>query len=330
MRWQTVLFRLLLAGLLVPALGLTALRLIEPGLGVLVRLTSFTPVALVLYAAAFTLVLGKLVFPARESVRAWTAIMAVVVVGLGLQLWWISPQFMGSRPDPAAGAQKLQVMSMNLYRGAADPALVIETAALERVDILVLQEVTPKALRELEEYGLTEAYPYRAGIPEEGVEGTMAFAAYRIRGAERLDTEFGSWSFDVVLPQGLLRMYAVHTQPPYGDAVGWRDDLDAIAEAAEKDRELDLMAGDFNATADHAEFRQLADLDFHSAAERANAGWQPTWPEHGEKSFLGMPLPRIVQIDHVLVGRSMTATSSETFSIKGTDHRALVAEVAFR
>jgi hypothetical protein len=26
----------------------------------------------------------------------------------------------------------------------------------------------------------------------------------------------------------------------------------------------------------------------------------------------------------------MTATSSETFSIKGTDHRALVAEVAFR
>ena len=79
MRWQTVLFRLLLAGLLVPALGLTALRLIEPGLGVLVRLTSFTPVALVLYAAAFTLVLGKLVFPARESVRDWTAIMAVVV-----------------------------------------------------------------------------------------------------------------------------------------------------------------------------------------------------------------------------------------------------------
>jgi endonuclease/exonuclease/phosphatase (EEP) superfamily protein YafD len=330
MRWPTVLFRVLLAGLLVPALGLTLLRLVQPEVGVLVRLTSFVPLGLPLYAGAFALVLGKLVFPGRDSVRAWVTVMAVVLVGTALHAWWLSPEFLGSRPDPADGAQKLQVMTMNLYRGNADPAMVMETAALQRVDILVLEEVTPSSLRELEKYGLSEAYPYRVGVPEEGVQGTMAFAAYRIRGGERLDTEFGAWSFDVVLPQGLLRMYAVHVQPPYGEANGWRADLAALAEAADKDRELDLMAGDFNATPDHKPFRKLIDLDLRSASERVNAGWQPTWPEHGEKSVLGIPLPLVVQIDHVLVGRSMTATSCKTYSIKGTDHRALVAEVAFR
>ena len=330
MRWHTVLFRLVLAALLVPAVGLTVLRLLEPELGVLVRLTSFTPVALPLYIVAFAMVLGKLVFPATESVRAWTAVMVVVLVGAGLHAWWISPQFMGSRPDAGKGEPKLQVMTANLLRGAADPSIVVETASLERVDILVLQEVTPEALRELEEFGLSEAFPYRAGVPQDGVEGTMAFSTYRIRAVQQLETGFDSWSFDVVLPGGLLRMYAVHTRPPYGDADGWRADLALLAKAAEKDRELDLMVGDLNATPDHAEFRKLVDLDLRSASERANAGWQPTWPDNGEKTYGWFTMPRLVQIDHVLVGRSMTATSSETFSIKGSDHRALIAEVAFR
>jgi len=330
MRWHTVLFRLLLAAVLVPAVGLTVLRLMEPELGVLVRLTSFAPVALLLYLVAFALVLGKLVFPGIESVRAWLTLMVVVLVGAALHAWWISPQFMGSRPDAGKGEPTLQVMTANLFRGAADPSIVIETASLERVDILVLQEVTPEALRELEEFGLSEAFPYRAGVPEDGVEGTMAFATYRIRGVEQLDTGFGSWSFDVVLPGGPLRMYAVHARPPYGDAKGWREDLAAIAKVAEEDRDLDLVVGDLNATPDHAEFRELIDLDLRSAAERANAGWQPTWPDNGEKTYGWFTMPRLVQIDHVLVGRSMTATSSKTLSIKGSDHRALVAEVAFR
>jgi endonuclease/exonuclease/phosphatase (EEP) superfamily protein YafD len=330
MRWQTALFRLLLAGLVGPALGLTVLRVLQPDAGVLVRLTSFVPLALLLYGAAFALVLGKLVFPGQESARAWSAVMAVVVVGLGLHAWWLSPQFIGSRAAPDEDARRLQVMSMNLLRGQAELSTVLETAALEQVDVLVLQEITPEALSELEEFGLTTAFPYRAGAAEDGVKGTMAFATHRIRGAEKLETGFGSWSFDVVLPDGPLRMYAVHTRPPYDDAMGWRTDLATIAKAAEGDRDLDLIVGDLNATPDHEEFRAFIDIDFRSASERVNAGWQPTWPEHGEKSVFGFPLPRIVQIDHVLVGRSMAATSAETVSISGTDHRALIVEVASR
>jgi hypothetical protein len=42
----------------------------------------------------------------------------------------------------------------------------------------------------------------------------------------------------------------------------------------------------------------------------------------------GVELPRVVQIDHVLVGPRLAAIESRTLAIPGTDHRALVAEVA--
>ena len=44
----------------------------------------------------------------------------------------------------------------------------------------------------------------------------------------------------------------------------------------------------------------------------------------------GVELPRVVQIDHVLVGPRLAAIGSHTLVIPGTDHRALVAEVAVR
>jgi len=331
MRWLTLVFRLLLVALLGPALGLTVLRLAQPDAGPAVRLISFAPVAIPAYGAALLLLVGKLVFPGRESWKAWAALTAVVVLALGLHVRWIMPQFTGDAAQPSADGFRFQVMTLNLHRGEAEPARVVETAAIERVDLLVLEEVTPATLAELEKLGLAEAYPHRAGKPAAGAAGTMVFSSFPLSGAERLDTRHGSWAVDVATPRGQVRVYAVHPRPPLGDADDWRKDLKVLLEAAEDDRELDLVVGDFNATPEHDELRALADdADLHSAAELVNAGWSPTWADHREQSFLKVPLPPLVQIDHVLVGRSMTATELETFSVDGTDHRGVVAEVAFR
>lgn len=330
MRWQTFLFRLVLAGLLLPAILLTLIRLTSPEIAVMVRLMSFAPVAVVLYAAALLLLVGKLVFPGRESSRAWLVVALVAAVGLGTHAWWLAPQFTGGAADPGRSDRRIQVMTTNLLAGSADPAQVIRTAALERVDVLVLQEVTPSALGDLEGYGLAEAYPYRAGEPRAGVKGTMVFSTYRIREVEPLGTAFDSWRMNVVLPEGELRLYAVHTSPPTVKVDDWHEDLELLAKEAKADRDLDVVAGDLNSSDDHAPFRELYDAGLRSAAERTNSGWQPTWPDHGKHSFLGIPLPLLVQIDHVLVGRSMTATATEAISISGSDHRAVVAEIAFR
>jgi hypothetical protein len=74
--------------------------------------------------------------------------------------------------------------------------------------------------------------------------------------------------------------------------------------------------------------RALANMGYRSAAELANEGWQPTWPAAGGRSVLGISVPNVVEIDHVLVGPTFAAIGTHTRDIPETDHRALVAEVA--
>ena len=44
--------------------------------------------------------------------------------------------------------------------------------------------------------------------------------------------------------------------------------------------------------------------------------------------MLGIPVPNVVEIDHVVLGPTFAAISTHTRDIPETDHRALVAEVA--
>ncbi len=69
----------------------------------------------------------------------------------------------------------------------------------------------------------------------------------------------------------------------------------------------DLVVGDFNATADHEPMRSLADAGYRDVGELANEGWQPTWPSGDAVELLGVSVPSLVQIDHVLVGPRLAA-----------------------
>ena len=46
--------------------------------------------------------------------------------------------------------------------------------------------------------------------------------------------------------------------------------------------------------------------------------------------MLGVPLPRLVHIDHVMVARTLTALTVEHLELPRSDHMAVVAEVALR
>jgi endonuclease/exonuclease/phosphatase family metal-dependent hydrolase len=118
----------------------------------------------------------------------------------------------------------------------------------------------------------------------------------------------------------------VHPHSPV-DAALWRRDH-ATIRAAVASGSPDLVVGDFNATPDHAPMRALADEGYRDVADLANEGWQPTWPANGLYRVLGVPLPRLAPIDHVLVGERLAALGSSTVDLAGTDHRPVVAEVA--
>ena len=107
----------------------------------------------------------------------------------------------------------------------------------------------------------------------------------------------------------------------------WRSDLAAVYETV-VDHDADLVVGDFNATADHAPMRSLADAGFRDVGELANEGWLPTWPSSGAVDLFGIPVPSLIQIDHVLVGPRLAALGSSTRALPDSDHRVVVAEVA--
>ncbi|MFD0429840.1 endonuclease/exonuclease/phosphatase family protein [Streptomyces zhihengii] len=79
-----------------------------------------------------------------------------------------------------------------------------------------------------------------------------------------------------------------------------------------------LIAGDFNATGDHAAFRRILDRGrLRDAAALAGAGRTPSWPAR-------LPRPLGAQIDHVLVGEAFSVRSARFLDLPGTDHRALL------
>jgi endonuclease/exonuclease/phosphatase family metal-dependent hydrolase len=318
--WR-VLFWVSAGVLAVPALTLTVARALDTDNGTMIRIESFTPLALPLYAVLLVLLLvGAARLPGARKPAMVAA--ALALAGLGVHAWWFAPQVVGSDPEPAQGAERITVMNANLYEGRADAEEVVDAVRDNQVDILVLEEITPGLLAQLDAAGLAELLPERVGEPDYMVAGTMILANRPLTDHIRLRTTFQGWE----AKYGTLTVLGVHPVAPV-DPAGWRADHAAILKQAEADH-ADLIVGDMNATPDHDVMRKLDDSGYRDAGEVSNEGWQPTWPAN-HVGILPL-LPPLVRIDHVMIGDSMASLGTHTVDIEGTDHLALVATVASR
>jgi len=333
--------RRLVLGLVVAVLlgvsgTMTAARLLELRGGPWVRLVAFTPYALPLYGLAALLLLP--VWWRGRGFRRGTArlLTAAALGGVVVHAAWASGPYLGAAPvaAPADGAREVRVMTSNLRLGRADPARVVGLAVTGGVDVLVLQEVTPQALAGLREAGIGRGFGHRAGRPAAGATGTMVFSRARLSAVRRLPTRFGSYALDVRLPQvpgargGRVHLLAVHPRPPVGTAAGWRADQVTVRRAARGLAGPTVVAGDLNATMDHAPMRELVGRGFRDAATEARSRWQPTWPSAGVVSRFGVSVPPLLAIDHVLVDEVLRAVATRSYPVPGTDHRALVATLS--
>ena len=89
------------------------------------------------------------------------------------------------------------------------------------------------------------------------------------------------------------------------------------------DGPIRILAGDFNATLDHAELRRLLGTGYVDAAARVGAGLTPTWPYFGRRSTV---TPKVT-LDHVLADGRIGVRDFTVYPIPSTDHRAIVAEL---
>jgi endonuclease/exonuclease/phosphatase (EEP) superfamily protein YafD len=311
------------------AATLTALRFLQLENPLAQVTIGYVPWAIPLYAMALLLFLYHVFFPGKSRWQVTMALAGLALAGLVLQAWWVSPLFLGDRPEAGPGAAELRVLTLNLDAGTADPNEVVATAVTSSADVLVLQEVVPATLDRMDQAGLGDAFPHRAGLPlANGQYGTMVFSTATLGDVTFLGTSQSSVQLRVSLPQGSVWMFGVGVHAPDDRTPDtWLDDLRQLTDIA-RTLHPAIVAGDFEATFDHAPFRDLLDTGLDDAGERANAGWQPTWPV--ETSYLGISVPRLTQPDHVLIGSMLTAVSQISVRVPGTDHRGVLAKLASR
>ncbi len=277
-----------------------------------VPLLSFTPQVTAGAWAAALLLRGR--GPAASTAAAGAALTAVV-----------GPRAVPSRRPPAAGPV-LRVVTANLLVGRAAADAVVELARRKHADVLFVQELTSEAAARLERAGLADLLPHWVTQPmPRGTRGSGIYARYPLRGGPpAAAVSAARCTARLDLPSGqfaqLACIHSASPKPPWSPAATahWRSQLSALA--APGDSPL-ILAGDFNATLDHAQFRRLLRRGFLDAASQAGHGLAPTW---GPQASWRLTL---LAIDHVLIDRRCAALATSVHWLTGSDHRALYAEL---
>lgn len=311
--------RWLFIPLALPVAAVSVVRAVPvewPVLGV--ELVAFTPWLTVPAAAALVLAfLGR---------SRWQRVLAGSL--LACQAFWLFPvDVRGPAAEAAGRPVSLVAMSINAELGDADAAGIVDLVREQHVDLLAVEEYTPQLSRRLTAAGLDGLLPHRVAHPRDGAGGTAIYSSLSLKDGGVLPaTQFTMPVASLDLADGsgaALRVVAVHTLAPVGDALGqWRRDLATVATADSGSGPL-LLAGDFNATYDHREFRALlagqgGGRTLVDVAASLGSRLVPTWPMRGYR------LPGIT-LDHLVTSRDITASGYSVHRIEGTDHAAVVA-----
>ncbi|RMI37216.1 endonuclease/exonuclease/phosphatase family protein [Actinomadura harenae] len=235
--------------------------------------------------------------------------------------------------QPAARGPELRVLSANLKFGSGDPARIVDLVRRMDADVLSLQEYPPEAVAKFEGAGLTGLLPYKVTDTRWGAAGSGLYSKYPLRALPSLPkTQMAMPSAEFTLPGGRrVQITAVHPVPPINaESLGdWRRDLgelpsggttaSASGGGAPEDGVTRVLAGDFNATLDHATLRRLIGRGYADAADRVGRGLVPTWG-------VGQAGPPLT-IDHVLLDRRCAVRDVRILDLPGSDHRALFARL---
>jgi endonuclease/exonuclease/phosphatase (EEP) superfamily protein YafD len=278
------------------------------------QLVAFRPQALVV-----VLLLALVLLVRRGWRLAAVLLMVLALTGAAL----IAPrQFSDARPAPA-GARTLTIMVANVLGGGADAGDVAEVIRERKPDIVSLPEAQVDVREEIRAHLQGFDYKGFTAQPSKAVESATSVLVSSSLGVVALEAGEGTTFGNIVVTGGALgdvRVIAYHGYPPLPDGVTtWKQDLQVLRGWCTQDPPL-IVAGDFNATLDHADFRQALGGDCRSVGPSVGGGLKGTWPAD-------QPAVVRTQIDHVVFNRRLAPGGFSTYAIAGTDHRAVVATV---
>jgi endonuclease/exonuclease/phosphatase (EEP) superfamily protein YafD len=280
------------------------------------QIVAFTP-----WAGLVTLPLLIIALFSRRWVL--TVLLAASLTGF---VYWTAPFFVPPEGPMAADpedAGTLRVMTINALYGRADADVVVDLVESQHVEVLAVQELTPDFEAALADAGLDDLLAHSFTVPAaDSAAGSGLWSSTPLTEQEQpLGTSFAMPSALVGVGSTEVRVTVVHPYPPMpAETTTWRTELVELTDQVHSDETPQIMAGDFNATYDHASFRQVLGSRFVDATREWGAGPTVTWPE-------GRQVPALFALDHVVVERDMAVSDVFSRQVPGTDHRALLATV---
>ncbi|WP_231743235.1 endonuclease/exonuclease/phosphatase family protein [Mycobacterium sp. GA-2829] len=254
-------------------------------------------------------------------------VLALVAVGLTTSAVATQVPLYVSSESTHPSSASLRVVSANMREGQGDAREVVNSTR-DHADVVAIQELTPDAVDRLVSAGMDTAFPYRWLDARDSSHGVGLWSRYPLETPQRIQ----GYTFAMVSAQIPLMDVAtapivvvLHVAGPWPNTVDdWRRDFERLPatlhDAAERGGDgCVIVAGDFNATTDMRQLRDLFTDGYRDAAEQSGAGIMPTFPADSR-------LPPLLAIDRVLT-RQCDATSMRTLPVPGSDHRGVAATI---
>ncbi|MEU8525539.1 MULTISPECIES: endonuclease/exonuclease/phosphatase family protein [Streptomyces] len=286
----------------------------------LIGTDAFTPVPQLLSALPWLTVPAAVALPLALAARSRT-LVGITAAALAGTLWYLQGYGPGSTGADGPVVARLRVLASNVEFGVATGRL-LAAARAERPQLMFVTECDPACVRTLAD-GLRDRLPYRVTVDGAGSTGSAILSAYPLTAEPPLPAAMGMPGAKARIGGRDVRLRLAHPLPPLpGQVDGWRAELGRVRSWAATAVPAGpvLLAGDFNASQDHAAFRDILDTGLHDAARLTGEARTPTWPREGA-------VPTYTQIDHVLAGRDFSARGTRFLDLAGTDHRAVLADL---
>lgn len=231
---------------------------------------------------------------------------------------YVLPWYMGSREG---SGPEVTVLLVNVLSANHDLERLKAAVETEQPDLILLQELTPAHLPQLE--SLRATYPHSITETRDDNFGIGAWSRVPLRDSTVIDTPprgYPSLVLVVELEPGPLTIISTHPFPPLGrgNYDARNEQLAYIAEMANGTVGSAAIIGDLNTSMWGTNYRALLDETGYRDARKGH-GVLPSWP-------LFMPFA-MIPIDHALLSPDLVASETRTLPSIGSDHLPLLVRI---
>lgn len=255
----------------------------------------------------------------RQRRRVPQACLTLAVVWNGwliLPYYW--PQVQALKP---ATATTVSIISLNVFTANPDKSAVVSYLRDRQPDLIVVMEVDADWALALQD--LQDLYPHRLIQPRADNFGIGLLSKWPLTDAKFVEfagTELPNIVARIRRDDHEFQIVATHPLPPVGAFHSHERNaqLRELADFVKRSNLTSIVAGDFNATAWSAGFRQFA---VKSELKDSALGWgiQGTW---NAKTWL-IRIP----IDHIFVPAGSVVTNRSVGPSVGSDHFPVEATI---